>query len=452
MAVAPFAATVGGLVLPATAHAADRPEAAAPEPPLPIPSSVSVKIRTHAEGEGEHPTDYPATIEGLKGERSGLAGAVHYERVVLAESRAAWRTGKWMPNVGKGLFPRVSGRGAFRWDRDDFKDPDWRPQGITSEYDARLTGDPYIPLNRNVLMVSWYGRRAQRERGARITFVDLKTRQPRYVHVLLVEPVNGSTRPGGSGRPHDFRAADVHAGGIAWYRNRLYVADSKKRALRVFNLDEMIRVAPGGNKRLVGFHGGRYHAYDYTYILPQSRAYDHVVQDWETERTRLGYSQVAVVHTDGRSSLLVSEFRRAEREGNKPRPAIDSRIIDWTLNSAGALTDGGNDAEIASRRVYRIRNGGNVQGAVSAGGRFHLSVSDGFANGKLNTCPVDGTATEKWEQVPGPEDLSYQSNYRGSRVIWGLGEYAKNDQDSGATPPEKIRTRVNSRYVYAMRL
>ena len=105
-----------------------------------------MRIRTHAEGEGEHPTDYPAHDRGPEGGRSGLAGAVHYERVVLAELASRLEDREVDAECcGKGLFPRVSGRGAFTWDRDDFKDPDWRPQGITSEYDARLTGDPYIP-------------------------------------------------------------------------------------------------------------------------------------------------------------------------------------------------------------------------------------------------------------------------------------------------------------------
>ncbi|MGW1554060.1 hypothetical protein ACWCQX_47010, partial [Streptomyces sp. NPDC002346] len=122
--------------------------------------------------------------------------------------------------------------------------------------------------------------------------------KPRYEHVLLVEP---RAMPGES---YDFGPVDVHAGGIAWHRNRLCVADTKG-GLRVFNTDQMFRVSTGGPARSwCGYNAGtrKYYAYGYRYALPQSRAYDNA-------GARLVYSQAAIDHSAGPPTLLVSEFQ-----------------------------------------------------------------------------------------------------------------------------------------------
>ncbi|MGO4429236.1 hypothetical protein AB4Z54_63530, partial [Streptomyces sp. MCAF7] len=136
--------------------------------------------------------------------------------------------------------------------------------------------------------------------GTRITFVDVTApSRPRYRHVLLVEPLKRL------GQPDDFRPVKAHAGGIAWYGDRLYIADSAGGGLRVFNINQMFQVSTSGipSPGYCGYNrvNNKYYAFGYQYVLPQSRAYDNAGAE-------LRYSQVAVDHTTPQPSLLVNEF------------------------------------------------------------------------------------------------------------------------------------------------
>ncbi|MFB7224051.1 hypothetical protein [Streptomyces sp. NPDC056227] len=221
--------------------------------------------------------------------------------------------------------------------------------------------------------------------------------KPRYEHVLLVEP---RAMPG---EPYDFGPVDVHAGGIAWHRNRLYVADTKG-GLRVFNTDQMFRVSTGGPARSwCGYNAGtrKYYAYGYRYALPQSRAYDNA-------GARLVYSQAAIDHSAGPPTLLVSEFKRSGT----------SWVVRWHLNPVtGAITT----EEARGQEQFSLLR---IQGAVSWRGHHFFSLSNGTKQrGWL-------AAREVWATRPGlfgrlsigSEDLGF-SAYGGNRRIWGLGEY-----------------------------
>ncbi|MCE0445528.1 hypothetical protein LT493_12280 [Streptomyces tricolor] len=115
--------------------------------------------------------------------------------------------------------------------------------------------------------MSWYGRLAAERQGARISVVSWDaTGDPTYQHVLLVEPYG--LRDDG-GERYDFRESDLHAGGIAWYGNKLYVADSTvgTTGLRVYDLDRIFKVTKGPG--LGRQADGTYHAHGYDYVLPQ---------------------------------------------------------------------------------------------------------------------------------------------------------------------------------------
>ena len=116
---------------------------------------------------------------------------------------------------------------AYMWEHtDEFNDEattKWVPQGITSTADALAEG---TYEERSAWIVSWH--RDDNE-SVRVTFVDQSTKK--YRHALLVVPI----------AKDNYGAIPVHAGGVVWYGNTLWVVDSRKEdtggaGFRVFDL------------------------------------------------------------------------------------------------------------------------------------------------------------------------------------------------------------------------
>ncbi|WFB11314.1 hypothetical protein LRS74_32955 [Streptomyces sp. LX-29] len=115
---------------------------------------------------------------------------------------------------------------AYGWSPGDpdAKSKDWWPQGITTYYD--VTG-----LDGTRMMVSWYNK--DEAKGARVALIDRRAANPRYHYIKLV-----TAKPNGNEYTAEL-IRGLHAGGLAWYRNRLYVTDSEQNALLVFNTDDI---------------------------------------------------------------------------------------------------------------------------------------------------------------------------------------------------------------------
>ena len=142
--------------------------------------------------------------------------------------------------------------GKYKWpatkDDNEFDSESWYPQGISSSVDA---GDAKYNKN-HLFLVSWYAKK-DKEKGVRITFVDTNVSPPKYRQVLLVEPTGTSSKP-------SFKTVGVHAGGIAWYGNLLYVADTD-HGVRLFDIDHIYKVKDGDGAGRQS--NGDYHAYGY---------------------------------------------------------------------------------------------------------------------------------------------------------------------------------------------
>ncbi|MCT4581433.1 MAG: T9SS type A sorting domain-containing protein [Flavobacteriales bacterium] len=128
---------------------------------------------------------------------------------------------------------------GFRWNSGDNSTLNWRPQGITGIKSSTL----------NFIVVSWYGRSdyGYEDRGARISFVDISDQNNlSYRHVLLVDE-NYNTFP------------DLHAGGLAYINDTLYVPDSRSGNKFILRFDiNQIKQVPAAD--LGNF-------YNYGYIL-----------------------------------------------------------------------------------------------------------------------------------------------------------------------------------------
>lgn len=135
----------------------------------------------------------------------------------------------------------------------DFNDMDtdkWVPQGISSTADA-LEGGTYE--GKNGWVVSWH---RPEDKGVRVTFVDRSN--DKYRHVLLVYPHAAD----------NFKEVAVHAGGIVWYGDKLWVVDTHN-GIRVFDLTNIWQVSSGDG---VGKVGDEYTAAGYKYVIPQLRS------------------------------------------------------------------------------------------------------------------------------------------------------------------------------------
>lgn len=142
--------------------------------------------------------------------------------------------------------------GKYKWpttkDDDEFDNEAWYPQGISSSVDA---GDAKYNKN-HLFLVSWYAKEHE-EKGVRVSFVNTNVSPPKYRQVLLVEPTGTSSKP-------SFKTVRVHAGGIAWFGNLLYVADTNN-GVRIFDVDHIWKVKDGDGAGRQS--NGDYHAYGY---------------------------------------------------------------------------------------------------------------------------------------------------------------------------------------------
>jgi hypothetical protein len=205
--------------------------------------------------------------------------------------------------------------------------------------------------------------------------------------VLLVEP---SLDPA-SGEPRTL-PVPVHAGGLAWYGDLLYVA-STYTGLRVFDLTDLVRADPAE-------HGG------FTYLLPQRAAYRPVGEESELMR----YSFVSVDRTSRPHCLLAGEYGRGEAPTQLVRYALDERT-GWLRG----------DGTVAPREAFRL-DVPSMQGAVCLEGTYFVSSSRGRrGRGHLWVgAPGRGFRRHRWVLPPGPEDLSVDPA-RGR--LWSLTEW-----------------------------
>lgn len=156
-------------------------------------------------------------------------------------------------NDGNHQLTSASG-GMRAWeekaDFDDQNTSKWIPQGVTSSADALEKGT-YEGVDG--IIASWY---RTDDKASRVAFVNKKDWS--YRHVLLVYP----------DAKDDFKDVPVHAGGVMWYGNTLWVVDTRN-GIRVFDMDNIWQVESGDG---TGKNSdGTYSAAGYKYVLPQIR-------------------------------------------------------------------------------------------------------------------------------------------------------------------------------------
>jgi hypothetical protein len=327
-------------------------------------------------------------LAALLGEPAGLAGLLDDLRWDLRRSRA----------------PRLLGRAvreAYRWDDHDERDEQWYPQGISTSADSSDTGDIG---GRRVVVATWYSTgRDGTKRGSRVTFVDLDS--GRYRHVLLVSPVLDETGA------LTLRPTSIHAGGIVWAGPYLHIA-ATSRGFVTARVDDIMRVV-GDDEHpdRFGIEGTRLHSYGHRYVLPVRFTYRAHADEGHQ---KLRYSFVSLDRRSDPPALVAGEYALD--------PDATTRLARYELDPTTSQLATGEDG---FSRPLAIDEGGvqQMQGAVIASGRYHVTVSHGpWMPGSVYAGQPGSMRQRRWALPMGPEDLSY---WPSTDRIWSLTEHPR---------------------------
>lgn len=323
--------------------------------------------------------------------------------------RARWKNGPlWLfRDNGKRKKEAYPFFGGFIWDKQDSKTTVWYPQGITGSADAWPVG---TIAGRRILLVSWYARTSA-HKGARVTLVDVTDLEDiRYRHLLLVHPVERNGKV-------DFTPVPIHAGGIALYRNLLYVADTRS-GVRVFDTDVLLKTSADPGKSKVGIIGGKAYAFDYRYALPMVGHYR------QPARQRMRFSFVSLDRTSVPHALWVGEYSPTTREGF---------AASFSLDPATARLETGAGSSPVSESVLRF-NRIRTQGFAAVHNAYVLNHTYSRDQYRLHIQTPNGYTAIKAPY--GLEDLHYDPTLD---RLWMLTEHPKSRAVFFNTAPDELR-------------
>jgi hypothetical protein len=313
-------------------------------------------------------------------------------------------------------------------DRDTEK---WMPQGVTTVADAQ---DDQYWGEKQAILVSWYSKESNPAKGVRVSFLDPDTGN--YQHVLLVYPyVNsyGNASYEAVTTPQAGDGTSVHAGGIVWYGNYLYVVDTK-RGIRVFDMRYIFDIKSASNGDVtdsaqVGRQSGTYYSYGYRYVMPQVAGWsnpDGVASFPSGHKCKTSgpqkFSYVALDRSTEPDTLITGEYCAKQDD-----PDTYGRVARWPLDGSTGMpkTSGGVWQATHAYRLPQPR----VQGAVATSGRWYLHSTGNGATGPgylraaeagSGSTGVLNSVTNNLEVAIGVEDLSY---WPGKDELWTVTEH-----------------------------
>jgi len=265
----------------------------------------------------------------------------------------------------------------------------WKPQGITSTRDA-LSANYYD--GHQLLGVSWY-----RTGQSRLSLVDWDAGYDNtYRHILFVEPTGTSVR---------YRDVPSHAGGMMWYGDLLYVADSDNRGFRIFDFRNIYSADTGSYcaDRTGRVHDGTSYlhcANGYAYIMPQV--------GWVRAPSGSPYLRVSTVSLDRSTtpdSMVVAEFASPDEgtqsDATDSKNRLHPRFVRWSLDYTTRLPSSGYSSEAYGTNIQK------VQGVASRDGTVYLASSNGANPGFLRSWNRSTGVVRKTGWVIGAESLSF---------------------------------------------
>jgi hypothetical protein len=295
--------------------------------------------------------------------------------------------------------------GGFRFDSGDNSDCTNYPQGITTSRDAVGTANSGNYDGHQLVVVSWYTKDScdgDQERS-RITLADWDATYPnKYRKVLLVEPTGTATTP-------NFKDIPIHAGGVSWYGDYLYVADTG-RGMRVFDMRKILKTNTGGTSDQIGRQSsGVYYAHNYAYVLPQVGT----ITSSTTSGTNLAWSTISLDRVS--KSIVMTEYTCSS--GCTSYPNRPSRAIRYPFASGATTFAASTTASQALQLPWY-----NLNGVASHNGRWWFNSSG--QKQLYYWTPADGATTYSW--VSSGESISYWEDDTNPDLLWTLQEGAGN--------------------------
>lgn len=297
---------------------------------------------------------------------------------------------------------------------------DWVPQAVASSNEATVGGY----TGPSAVAVTWYQPRPDHTAGAkddpqndRITFINTPAsgESATYRHVLMVEPVveNGVL---------NLRRVKMHAGGIAWYGNILYVA-STGGGMRAFDIRRMFAVHT--TKDLVGLDTAtpsdfRLYGESFAYVILQVGNYKKTDAACNRSATALNtglcFSGITVNRSASPPSLISYEYRTQDQ---MIAAKVGSRIVHWPLDRATGLLTRAADGRVHSGKLF-VTPTYQVQGVSIDNITFFLSTSQSGGT-FYREVDGDGVAPDKSAWVQGAESTSFTTTSFGNR-LWSVTE------------------------------
>lgn len=297
------------------------------------------------------------------------------------------------------------------------------------------------------------------EKGIRVTFLDPAT--DKYRHVLLAWPyVNnpGNTSFDAVHASENPQQNGIHAGGMVWYGNYLYVADTMN-GVRVFDMRYIMDLNPDGDaatddptadglksnvrdKRQVGRQNNVWYSYGYRYVMPQVATWifaepqhnSHQVTTCQ-DRGAPKASYLSLDRSATPDQLLMGEYCRA----TSALPST-GRVSAFPLNGdTGEIASTGGVTDTAGWGNYLPEEG--TQGVARYRDDFFVNQSRKYSNGSIFRAGLDADKRLKvvGGEVPtavGPEDLYVEhGNATGAPpLLWSVSEHSANIADASCAP------------------
>jgi hypothetical protein len=291
---------------------------------------------------------------------------------------------------------------GFRFDSTDNGDCANYPQGITTSRDAVGTANSGNYDGHQLVVVSWYTKSSctGSQARSRITLVDWDATYPnKYRKVLLVEPTGTATTP-------NFKDIPIHAGGVSWYGDYLYVADTG-RGMRVFDMRRILKTNTGGTADQIGRQSsGVYYAHNYAYVLPQIGT----VTAATTSGTNLAWSTISLDRVS--KSIVMTEYTC--QSGCADYPNRPSRAVRFPFASTGTFAAATTASQALQLPWYKLN------GVASHNGRWWFQSSG--AHQLYYWEPGISAMTFSW--VSSGESISYWEDATAADLLWSLQEGA----------------------------
>ncbi|MYR42724.1 hypothetical protein [Streptomyces sp. SID5910] len=378
------------------------------------------------------------------------------------------------------------------WKSDDATSTEWIPQAISGVSDAQEDED-WGTSNAEPVAVGSYDNKnpgrsdyvagrdnclksgvsdACNEKGVRVTFFNQATKK--YRHVLLVWPYVNSAdhisfdalhaREGLCNQVVTEKCGaqnGIHAGGMVWYGNYLYVADTAN-GMRVFDLRKIMDLNPDNDsatedkmqdglpsdltdKKRIGRQSNVWYAYGYRYVMPQVATLKFTTakpsgdssknQCYKTGRPKASYVSLDRTGTD---HLILGEYCNM---GKNPTDTMSNgRVGTYPMTALTAAVEGASGKVADADQAYGLPTGATfgdeplwhkIQGALRYEGHWYFHRSNAYDNGRLLQATAGGdgqlAGNAKTLQTSfGPEDL-YLAHGRGdgrAPRLWSLSEHA----------------------------